>query len=683
MKFDKLPDQLPATVAELDELAAAITAELNVFQARSAAGHDFTADEVARAEYVVEAHEKVAEARDTVAAADQEATDKLNGVLARAAAATKKAEPAADAEDTESTDAAEDSDTEGDAAAEVVAEAEAATAEAADAAAVAASAGKPVTFAGATRGNNDIPDDQPATGGVAKGWMFVPSAPNHAEFGDQKVGALEIAQAIASGTESTRQKTGVVTRGGKDFASQAIAKLARPAKEGPEIGSAQELLDEVGRVTTEGLSRGGKRGAEALVAAGGWQAPSEQVYDFCAVPPAVNLISVPEPERPIKRGGVRYPIESDMSDLLTDFAFQFHFTETQLEAVDGQGEPTAIKHWNEIPGPTDFLEFRLGVIGYAVKVGILHQQGWPEAVAHDIERLMVRHQHGISWRTINDMVAGSGTPIVVPTDTVLGATSSILNGLALQALHLRLDKGLDVDAPVEGVAPVWLKEVIKADLALRDGLEALTVSDATINGFLTARNIYLQYVDDWQTRGNGQPGKIGATEFPGFADVLLYPAGTWFRSLNPVITFGVQYPMELLSKNQYSHGFFEDAIAVGKRCDKSIRVRVPLCVNGAVGARESIECGYAGAATLTNTITVGGTGTWKVKFANVTDPTSAVANNVTGANLKTALGALDDGHPAADFTVAGNGPYQVTYPAELGALTTDSTGLTGGTAVVS
>lgn len=421
-----------------------------------------------------------------------------------------------------------------------------------------------------------------------------------------------------------------------------------------------------------------------MTAAGGWQAPSEQDYGFCAVPPAVNLVSVPEPDRPIVRGGIRYPVESDMSDLMTDFAFQNHFTETQLKAVGGDGNPTAKKTWSEIPGVDEFIEFRLGVIQYAIKVGILHAQAWPESVAHDVERLMVRHQHGISWRTIRDIYNGSGIPQVVPTDTVLGATSSILNGLALQALHLRLDKGLDTDAPVEGIAPVWLREVIRADLTLRDGgLEMLYVSDAQISEFLTKRGIFLQFVDDFQTRGTGQPGNLSAKRLPDYADVILYPAGAWFRALNPVISFGVQYPMELLQYNQYSHGYFEDAIAVGKRCDKSIIVRTPLCVNGAVGAREQIECSYSPAVeTLTATVTVTGTGNWKVDFEN-TLPSGNVAHNVTGANLKTALGQIDDGYDASAFTVVGNGPYQITYPAALGALSTDSTGLTGGTAAVS
>ena len=76
--------------------------------------------------------------------------------------------------------------------------------------------------------------------------------------------------------------------------------------------------------------------------------------------------------------------------------------------------------------------------------------------------------------------------------------------------------------------------------------------------------------------------------------------------------------------------------------------------------------------TYTQVITVDGTadgGTFTLTLGGKT--TSALAYNITGANLKTALVALDDGHTSDDFTVTGNGPYSVTYNQAWGALTDD------------
>lgn len=591
MKFDKLPDQLPATVAELDEYAEAITKEINVFQARHANGDQFTADEVARFEELADAHDKVTEARDAVEVADAEAADKLNGLIDRTA---KKPEAETATEtDAAADEAAADSDGDGgadaDAAAEVVAEAEAATAEAAEQPqAVTASTSKPVTFAGATKGKNDLPGPAP-TGEKAKGWEMLPSAPKYSEFGNDKVGFAEIAQSIASvnpGQNTGRQRTGQVSMDGQDFATQAVARLSRPQPDMPVPANEHEAYEAIQQMGRE-IPGHGKVSAKALVAAGGWCAPSQQVYTFCAVPPASDLISLPDFPFDFSRGGVRVPVNPDMSALLDDV---WHFTETELEAVDGSGNPTAVKPIIELPCPDEFLEWRLEALGWAAKAGILQRQAWPEAIENALEQIQVAHQHRVSQKTIAKMVAGSGTAKVIPANSVLGATSSVLNGLALQAANLRYNKGLKGDATIEGVAPVWFREVLRADLALREGKDTLAVSNAEIDNWLAVRDIYLQYVVDWQTRGANQPGNMATLVYPSTVQVMLFPAGTWFRTLNNIITLGVQYPLQQLVLNQYTHIFTEDSFQVGKRCDESILVTLPICISGAIGARQTVAC---------------------------------------------------------------------------------------------
>lgn len=597
MKFDKLPDQLPQTVAELDELSAAITAEINVFQARHAAGDEFTADEVARFEYVADSLDKVTAERDTVEAADQSAADKLNGLIDRTAKKPDRVEaaPEADASDATDSDGDGEGGAEADAAAEVVAEAEQVAAEAAEQPeVVTASASKPVTFANATKGKNDLPGPA-ATGEKPKGWELLQSAPKYSELGldregrAQKVGFAEIAQAIASvnpGQNTGRQRTGQASMEGQDFATQAVARLSRPQPDMPVPANEHEMYEAIQKMGSE-IPGHGAVSAKALVAAGGWCAPSQQIYTFCAVPPASDLLSLPDFPFDFSRGGVRVPVNPDMSALLDDV---WHFTETELEAVDGSGNPTAVKPIIELPCPDEFLEWRLEAIGWAAKAGILQRQAWPEAIENALEQIQVAHQHRVSQKSIAKMVAGSGAPVVVPPTSVLGATSGALNGLALQAANLRYNKGLKGDATVEGVAPVWFREVLRADLALREGKDTLAVSNAEIDSWLAVRDIYLQYVVDWQTRGAGQPGNMATVQYPATVDVMLFPAGTWFRTLNNIITLGVQYPLQQLVLNQYTHVFTEDSFQVGKRCDQSIIVRLPLCVSGAVGARQTVAC---------------------------------------------------------------------------------------------
>lgn len=674
MKFS-LPDQLPATTAELDELRAAATAEINVFQARAAvAGEEFTADDVARLEYLNASVATIDTERATLAADEQSHSERVTSALAQAAAATAaEAAPEAPADETD------EGDGDGGAAADVVAEAEAVTAEAAAEAQTPVTAGtRPVSFAGAAPGA--APDVDASRGESPKGWHLVPSAPKYAEFGTGEVGFAEIARSIASVDPSSgqgMQQTGTASGG---LAKQSIASLSRQLGEPITDGKvAHDFIQRLGRE----IPGKGKATAEALVAAGGWCAPSQRIYTFCAVPQAANLISVPDAPFDFSRGGVIAPVNPDISTLLAKL---FHYTEVELEAVDGQGVPTVTKPIIDLPCPDEWLEWRLEAIGWAAKAGILQRQAWPEAIQVALEMIQAAHQHRVSQLTIGKMVAGSGPVRVVPTDAVLGATSSVLNGLAINAVNLRIDKGLADDAVIEGVAPLWFREVLRADLALRQGLEALAVTDAQIDAWLAVRHIYLQYVVDWQKGGVGQPGNLDTQQWPGFADVMLYPAGTWFRTLSNVITVGVQYPLDLLQKNEYSHIFTEDQMQVGRRCDESINLRVPLCVNGAVGARERIECSGVYNETVTKTVTIGGSvlptgGQFPVSFSN--GGSANIAWNSTSAAAKTALGNIDDGHPASDFSVAG-GPLPgaalaITYPAELGDLSATTAGLTGGT----
>lgn len=675
MKFS-LPEQLPATSTELNVLIDQATDHVNLIQLRSKTGEELSGQDVADLKGLLADIGTLKGARDEALATETAHASELDEVLAQAAAATAAAPQATD----EAADEADAEDTDGDgdggAAADVVAEAEQVTSEAAEQAQTVTAGARPVSFAHQAPGT--APDVDASRGEAPKGWKLLPSAPKFAEFGTGDVGFAEIARSIASvgsSGEGLRQ-TGTVA----GFAKQSIASLARTQGEVITDGKvAYDFIQKLGRE----IPGKGKATADALVAAGGWCAPSQRIYTFCAVPEAANLISLPDAPFDFSRGGVIAPVNPDMSALLTSL---FHYTEVELEAVDGQGVPTVTKPVITLPCPDEWLEWRLEAIGWAANAGILQRSAWPEAIQVALEIIQAAHQHRVSQITIGKMVTGSGTVKVVPTDAVLGATSSVLNGLAINAVNLRINKGLADDAVIEGVAPLWFREVLRADLALREDMAMLAVTDAQIDSWLAVRHIYLQYVVDWQKGGTGQPGNLNTQQWPGFADVMLYPAGTWFRTMSNVITMGVQYPLDLLQKNEYSHIFTEDQLQVGRRCDESINLRVPLCVNGAVGAREHIDCSGEYATTVTKTITTTGTpasGGFTLKFGPLGIPSGSIPFNGTSTNVDTALTGIDDGITAAGDIVTAGGALPtaitVTYPARLGDLQVAVNSLGGGT----
>lgn len=691
----QLPDPLPATVAELNELREQAELEIRVYQSQHAAGHALTNDDAAALATLLESVDTITVARDEAASAEAAHADQVNELMSRANAATAPPVAGASDADADAQEAGEAAD--GDAgAAEADAGADAGDAGGEQSLAAGASPPAPVSFGGA--GPTDTPTE------TGPGWEMHPTAP---AYQPGRIGFAALGRALDTvrpGSRSSRQPNRSPQKvGNVEYSRQVVATLTRDVE---AVDNSHALVAAIERATTQVPGHGDVTAA-ALTAAGGWCAPSEQLYDFCDVPDATDLLSLPEIT--INRGGIRWPIEPDLSSIFE--SFQFFFTEAALEAEDGDGNPLALKQCVSIPCPDEFDEIRLNAVGYCVEAGILQTQGWPELITWFMQHLTQEHLRAISRRTILDVVNGSGTPIVVPPASVMGSVASVLNSLDLQATNVRLRRGLARNAAIEGIAPSWLPAVLRADLANRDGLEYLSVTDAQVNAWLTARNIALQYVGDWQTRDAGYPGNLGTLGWPPQVDVVMYPAGTWFRSMSPVIELGVFYPKEQLQVNRYTRFFTEDAIAVGRRCQTSIVTRIPLRVSGAIGPRIDVS-GYfdtarstfpapSGGETEVPIITAGQQVNVPVTHTLATTGTptagtvdvglgalvaTGVAFGATATTLKAALVALDHGYAAADFEVTG-GPlgtasFSITYPEALGALSV-TPHLTGGSATVS
>lgn len=572
-----LPDTLPTDPAALDELRAAAGTEFDEIKSKVEAGDDLTADELERLRYLANAIEQIEEANEAIAAANEAVQAEAEALIrATSDRLGRGGEGDDEGEDTEGTDDGGD----GEDGTGHPAEAEDETKDAA----LVASTRKQTQFRGLNKSKtDDIAPSEP-------GWVMEATAPG---YKPGKVGFGAIAEGIANmhagkigKGRASRSAAAHANRPDKgSFAVQALARLERDVK---LVNTPQELVSEITRATDQRNLPG-----KSLVAAGGWCAPSETLYDFCDVPDATDLISLPE--LTIRRGGVRWPVEPDLSAIFN--SFEFFFTNTELEAVDANGDPTAVKNCVEIPCADEFEEIVPDVIGYCVEAGILQTQAWPELIEWFMRSLTQEHLRSVSRRTILDMVAGS-TAVTIAANTQLGAGSSILSSLELMATNLRLDKGLARNATIEAVLPSWTHAVIRQDWFNRQGGDP-SLTDAAIQAWFTARNIAPQWVGDWQTRGEGEPGDLGATPslvWPGTVQAILYPAGTWFRAMSNVIEFGVQYPRELLQVNRYSRFFTEDAIAVGKRCNKSLVVTIPICPSGAVGGREFIACNATEAA---------------------------------------------------------------------------------------
>lgn len=332
----------------------------------------------------------------------------------------------------------------------------------------------------------------------------------------------------------------------------------------------------------------GPNGSGSLLAAGGWCAPSETIYDLCELETRDGLLSVPEIT--INRGGINFTQGPDFSSIYSATGFCF----TEQDDIDGTyapgedpGDPNVLgdKPCYHIECP-EFDEERLDVCGLCLTAGLLQARGYPEVIARVLRGALIGHDHRLNANIIEKMVAGS-TAITMPASQV-GATAPLLTAIELQVEHLRTVNRMSRTATLEAVFPMWVHGVVRSDLSRRLGMAEFDVSNQRINGWFTQRGISAQFVYDWQDIAT--TAASGFTQWPTEVDFLLYPAGTWVKGAADVITLDTIYDSVGLGQNNYTALFTEEGYLMAKMCHDSRVVTVNICPDGATAAGVLIDC---------------------------------------------------------------------------------------------
>lgn len=302
----------------------------------------------------------------------------------------------------------------------------------------------------------------------------------------------------------------------------------------------------------------------SLVAAGGWCAPSETLYDLCAGETTEGMVSVPEVQ--VNRGGIRYTSGPDFGTIYSNVGF----CQTETQAIAGTAKPCF-----EVPCPT-FTEVRLDVCGLCLKIPILTSVGYPELIQRWMSGSLIAHQHKMNAKVIAAMATAAGAAL---TPTGLGTTAGdIRAGLGIIADGLRAKYRLGMSASFEAVVPFWVKGAIKADLALRAGTDAASINDSDVQALFSAIGLNVQFVYDWQ------PLAAGAVAYPTTFQALVYPAGTFVKGVSDVINLSSVYDAASLAVNVYTGLFFEEGILIAKMCYEAALVTLPICNAGRTGA---------------------------------------------------------------------------------------------------
>lgn len=373
-------------------------------------------------------------------------------------------------------------------------------------------------------------------------------------------------------------------RQGRSFKQQlGVLSIRKPIPDDLVIGNndAMHVEDVLQRASSEKRLKG-----NSLVAAGGWCAPSETLYDLLELETRDGLFDLPEVG--FARGGISRTLGPDFAEIFNNIV-GFHYTEDQDIAgtygvgADGNGNGTAgDKPCYRIECP-EFEEFRLEVDGLCITAGLLQQKGYPEVIARTVRGALIAHDHRMSARILRAVAAGS-TAVAMPTEG--GTTAPILRAIELQSEHVRYLHRLGRGTTLEAVFPFWVRGAIRSDLSKRNGVELLSVTDAQINGWFTARGIAPQFVYNWQDI-NG----LGADEFTGWPNevsFLMYPAGSWIRGSSDIITMDTLIDSSLLAQNDFTALFTEEGYAVVPMGHDSRVITVPVDDSGVTGIQAEL-----------------------------------------------------------------------------------------------
>lgn len=331
------------------------------------------------------------------------------------------------------------------------------------------------------------------------------------------------------------------------------------------------------------------KSAEKLVAAGrsltaavGWCAPSEVIYNLCDLVSLDGMLDIPELQA--SRGGFQLPADGgpDFSVIWDGIGSDGDVILTEYDVENG-----ALKECFEIPCPP-FEDVRLDVAYLCLTGSLLQRRGYPEVVELFSQQSMKALAHKVNASVIARIVAASGAAVVIPADASGDdAASALLSAVDLAIEDIKYRNRMGRATSIEIVLPYWALTQIRAAMARRYGVARLDVTDAMILGWFSIRSAIPRFVYDWQDAMTGLvAGPGGATPLtvlPTTVQFLAYPAGTWTKIVQDVVSLDTIYDNALLTTNQHTAIFAEDGFNVIQTCPVSRLYTATVDPSGVVG----------------------------------------------------------------------------------------------------
>lgn len=327
------------------------------------------------------------------------------------------------------------------------------------------------------------------------------------------------------------------------FAYEEQAADERTLRPGDMNGNARKIRDFLSE--PEALTR------EALTAAA-WCAPRTPIYDVPTMGTTARPVRDALPSFNAERGGITWIAPPGLPAVDDAVSLWRNDGDSWESYTDPNGAtltaPAATKPCITIPcGPEKSAD--VDAIPVCFCFDNLSARAFPEWIRANTELVLIGQARFAEQVLLSRMYAVAATGAVCTSPAVLvGAARDFILTVQTAAAAKRWSLRIAENAPLQLLAPAWVRTAIAVDLGLQaPGDNTFTSSPNEVDGYFREFGVDpIWHMDD-------VPGSaaFAGCAFPGSADWMLFPTGSFLRLDTGELNLGVVRTKEDVQKNKY------------------------------------------------------------------------------------------------------------------------------------
>lgn len=313
---------------------------------------------------------------------------------------------------------------------------------------------------------------------------------------------------------------------------------------------------------------------EAITASGGYCAPLEVRYDIFGLGSAARPVRDSLLGFNADRGGIRFVAPPRLGDLESAVGVW-----TAANDADPGTDGPATKNCMVVECSPEVTAI-VDAVTLCLQFGNLQTRAFPELVSANNELALIQHAR-LAELTLLGKISALSTKAT--SSMVLGTARDFLEALGRGAAAYRARFRMDPDTPLRALAPVWVRDAMREDLAWGLPGDNVEVADAIIDRAIAARNVSVTWHLDDTSFGVAQPEGSALSAWPASFKWTIFAEGTFLYLDGGTLDLGIVRDSELVSTNDYKT-FTETFEGVAKVGLEAVEVTTTTAVTGHVAA---------------------------------------------------------------------------------------------------